>query len=280
MHWSEDTASTGCSSCFQGFHLEGSNSDLDESVGQLACRKNVCKCHNGVASLTCHWHESVNCFSCKDGYHLEGNICKVNVCKCGHGEASTGVLCKSHGGTGCRDTLASIATLDSTIDSEHLTDDEVMQRFQILCKLSEGCNLLPNNDDSSCSDGFNLADGVFTMGLGFDATKGTGLNSKRLPLIKHDCSKTKQLEVGGTVFDIPGNIIPETNYHSAGSFRTFDSVDAYKTKKSEQAGIDAGGKSFSDTDKIVRSVITDEEQKGTSASTGVSGEDSVDTTVC
>ena len=286
MQDSDSEPSTGCQSCNEGFHLAPSDPDLvyhgEESEGQMACRTNVCQCSNGIASLTCEQHQSTNCYSCEQGYHLVENLydvtnhCSLNTCSCGYGKESVGKNCPVHGETGCEDTDASIAIFDSIFDDEkkrNLTNREVMTRFQILCQLSEDCSLLPTQEDTSCQ-GLNMIDGVYSIGVGFDGTKEYNLNSRRQSLMKHDCSQTNEFEMGGVVFDMPWNIVPEANYKSGGSFQTYDSVENYKSTKAVSAGIEVGNRTFSGSNELAKTALTEAEQNSASNKQSTTSSDS------
>lgn len=203
-----------------------------ESPGQLACRENICKCANGIPSKSCSTHNSLNCFNCNPGYHLENGVCKKNVCICAYGMPATGTRCEVHDEPGCASKEANYFMIDNTFEPEannnnNMTDQEVMARFQTLCQLSEACGMLPSELDRSCQ-GLNLLDGVYSVGVGFDGTQEYNLHSRRLPLIKHDCSETSSFQVGNEDFDIPATIFPQSNYQTKGGFHTFSSLDSYK----------------------------------------------------
>ena len=68
------------------------------------------------------------------------------------------------------------------------------------------------------------------------------------------------------MFDVPGNILPEGNYVSKGSFSTYDSLESYKKTKSEGVGVTGGEKSYSGANDIAGSVLSEEEQKSLSES--------------
>ena len=129
-----------------------------------------------------------------------------------------------------------------SINGQHnsdYTDEEMMARFQILCQYSEECSMISESMKSkSCnSDDYNVLEGIFSIGLGFDGTQGYDLQSRRSPLINHDCTQTRTFELAGEIYDVPATISPENNLQSEGSFRTYSTLESFKKTKAEKAGV-------------------------------------------
>ena len=183
-----------------------------------------------------------------------------------YGRAATGEKCLNHGEIGCATKESDYFRLDSLVNADNgeneKTDEEIMARFQILCQFSEECDMISSSIDDSCdSSGSNFMDGIYSIGLGFDATQGLDLQSRRLPLIKHDCTSLKKFEIAGVYFDVPGNIVPGTTQESQGSYQTYDSLDNYKKSKSDKTGVTSDSSTLSSLNDMESMAMTSEEVK-------------------
>ena len=173
---------------------------LKESVKQLACRENKCKCPNGVVAKYCPEHHTSSCVDCKSGYHLEDNQCVMNICTCAFGAESTGVECETHQAISCYGNESAEKRLDQLNARQNdLTNIEVMEKFRIICESSADCRSLPHTPDESCS-GHDVLNGVESVGVGFDGTKDYNLESVRKVLIQKNCVGMRGFSILDTTY--------------------------------------------------------------------------------